>query len=90
VRNRIGEQWELWRTRIDDPRGQRPHAFLNVLRCEGVERPTTTTLEQVKELLSQVQQYAAFFSYGARDKRPAYAQQLTSVVGELETTVATG
>jgi hypothetical protein len=90
VPNRIGEQWELWRTRIDDPRGRRPHAFLNVLRCEDVERPTGATLEHVKELLSQVQQYAAFFSYGAKEKRPAYAQQLTSAVGELETTVATG
>jgi hypothetical protein len=86
--NRVAETWELWRTVIEDDTDGRPHAYLNVLRREGVDRPAEGMLERAEALLSELKQYTPLVAYGSAEHRTEYTQRVEALTGELENAVS--
>jgi hypothetical protein len=88
--NRVSEEWELWRTVIENDADGRPRAYLNVMRPKDVARLDSGTLERVTALLSELKQFTSLFAYGSGEHRGEYTERLQELAADLERAVDAG
>ncbi|MFP5287692.1 MAG: hypothetical protein ACLGI9_18290, partial [Thermoanaerobaculia bacterium] len=77
------QHWELRRATVEESGGE-VRAFMNFLRVEGALRPDAGVLLRVDALLSRLTLFASLYALGSAGRRQEYAQELASLVGQLE------